>query len=206
MNRAYSLLAIKDINEDQRIIAGIATTPTPDLLDDVVEPAGAEFDLPIPLLWQHNSREPIGEVSEAKVTDGGIEVVATIARSMEPGRLKERLDEAWQSLTMGLVKGLSIGFKSLESARIEDAPGYALRFIRWRWLELSAVTIPANSEATITAIKSFDIGVRQQRLREALPLPPAPAASGKKGHVVRLKDPARDRAEPFVIRNIKRMR
>src|SRR5690606_2093463 len=50
----------------------------------------------------------------------------------------------------------SIGFQSVESARIEGS--YGIRFLKWLWLELSAVTIPANAEATITAIKSLDVG------------------------------------------------
>ena len=54
MNRAYSLLTLKAVDEDARIITGMATTPTPDRLQDVVEPRGAQFKLPIPFLWQHD--------------------------------------------------------------------------------------------------------------------------------------------------------
>ena len=68
INRAYSLLDIKSLDEDERILTGIASTAEPDRMGDIVEPAGAEFKLPIPFLWQHNSREPIGEVFAAKVT------------------------------------------------------------------------------------------------------------------------------------------
>ena len=59
---------------------------------------GAKFKLPMPLLWQHDSEQPIGHVTHAKVTKAGIEIVAKIARIAEPGRLKDRLDEAWQSI------------------------------------------------------------------------------------------------------------
>lgn len=153
-HRAYSLLTVKSVDEDARIITGIATTPETDRMGDIVEPKGAQFKLPIPLLWQHDSSRPIGHVTAARVTADGIEVTAKILRLDEPGVLKDRLDEAWQSIKAGLVRGLSIGFKSIESARIEGTYGY--RFLKWLWLELSAVTIPANGEATITAIKSLD--------------------------------------------------
>lgn len=153
MDRAYSLLTVKRVSEDDRIIEGIATTPTPDRLGDIVEPKGAEFKLPIPLLWQHNSREPIGHVTEAKVGDDGIAVVARFARIDEPGKLKDRLDEAWQSVKSGLVQGLSIGFQSIERSYIEDS--YSIRFLRWAWHELSVVTIPANAEASITTLRSL---------------------------------------------------
>lgn len=156
LNRAYSLLEIKAVDAEQRIITGIATTPTADRSGDIVEPDGAQFQLPIPLLWQHDSRQPIGEVFAAKVTAAGIEIKARIAKMDEPGKLKDRLDEAWQSIKSGLVKGLSIGFKSLEDADIKGT--FGVRFLKWLWLELSAVTIPANADASIQSIKSIDAG------------------------------------------------
>src|SRR5262249_22814778 len=67
MRRAYSLLTVKQANEDQRTIEGVATTPTPDRYEDVVEPTGMKFSLPLPLLYQHKSAQPIGNVTEAKV-------------------------------------------------------------------------------------------------------------------------------------------
>jgi HK97 family phage major capsid protein/HK97 family phage prohead protease len=155
MERAYSLLTVKSIDEDQRIITGIATTPTPDRMGDVVEPKGAEFQLPIPLLWQHKSSEPIGEVFEAKVTNEGIEIKARVQKIEEPGKLKDRIDEAWQSIKYKLVRGLSIGFSSQEYSRLDNG---GLRFLKWLWLELSAVTIPANHEANIQTVKAFSAG------------------------------------------------
>ena len=38
LNRAFSLLEIKQVDEDARIITGMATTPAADRLEDVVEP------------------------------------------------------------------------------------------------------------------------------------------------------------------------
>lgn len=159
MHRAYSVLTLKAVDEEKRQIIGIATTPTPDRVGDIVEPKGAEFQLPIPLLWQHDSRQPIGHVTEAKVTDAGIEVVATLVKIDEPGPLRDRLDTAWQSIKSGLVRGFSIGFKELEYARLGESWSY--RYLKWLWLELSAVTIPANGDCSITAIKSADDAQRR---------------------------------------------
>lgn len=154
LKRAYSLLEVRSIDEEKREITGIATTPTPDSYGDIVEPKGAEFTLPIPFLWQHNSAQPIGHVTKAKVTKEGIEVTVKLVKTEEPGTLKDRLDEAWQSIKLKLVRGLSIGFRSIEHTFIEGT--YGIHFLKWAWLELSAVTIPANSEATIQAVKSID--------------------------------------------------
>lgn len=157
MNRAYSLLTIKGIDDEQRIITGMASTPTADRMGDVVEPKGAQFKLPLPLLWQHNSSQPIGHVTAAKITDAGIEIVAQIAKGVLP-----MIDDAWALIKSGLVRGLSIGFKATEDPEpIKGTYGY--KFGAWEWLELSAVTIPANAEASIISIKSAD----QPHLRAA---------------------------------------
>lgn len=178
MNRAYSLLTVKAVDEDRRVIEGIASTPSVDRMEDIVEPKGAEYKLPIPLLKGHSSREPIGHVTAAKVTKDGIEIRAQLVKIDESGTLKDRLDEAWQEIKSGLVRGLSIGFKAIETARIEGTMG--IRFLKWQWLELSAVVIPANADATITAIKSLDSAQRAASGHSAAPVvrvnPPAPGA------------------------------
>lgn len=163
-NRAYTTLELKAVESasGKRLFSGVATTASVDRGGDIVVPEGAEFQLPIPFLWQHDSRAPIGWITNAKVTPKGITVDGEIATMVDPGKLKDRLDEAWQSMKANLVRGLSIGFKPLESARIGDT--YSFRYLKWLWLELSAVTIPMNGDCSITAIKSAD----QAMLRAAL--------------------------------------
>lgn len=183
LKRAYSLLEIKAIDEEKREISGIASTPTTDRAGDIVEPNGAEFTLPIPLLSQHDSRKPIGHVLRAKVTKAGIEIFAKLVKpdADAPQSWADRLNEAWADIKSGLVRGLSIGFKPTESARIEGTYGY--RYIRWLWLELSSVTIPANGEATITSIKSFDTALRaasgQKQRSGVVLIKTTPDVSGK---------------------------
>jgi HK97 family phage prohead protease len=175
LNRAYALLEIKQVDEDARVITGMASTPTPDRLEDVVEPDGAQFKLPLPLLWQHDSGNPIGQVTHAKVTKAGIEIIAKIAKGVTA-----EIDRAWSLIKAGLVPGLSIGFKPIEHSFIKETKG--IRFIKWDWLELSAVTIPANSEATIATVKSIDTAQRavagQKKLRPVVHLNP-PSALGR---------------------------
>lgn len=156
---AVSLLKVKAVNEDTREITGIATTPSPDRYGDIVMPEGAKFQLPIPLLWQHDHQSPIGQVTSAKVTAEGIEIKATLAKADSPSQLAARLEEAWQSIRLGLVKGLSIGFRPIEYAYIDEG---GIRFTNWEWYELSVVTVPANAEGTIQTVKSID-----ERLRAA---------------------------------------
>lgn len=182
--RAYSTLEIKAVEDaaGKRTFTGMASTPSVDRAGDVVEPMGMQIKLPAPLLWQHCSDEPIGWVIAAKATKAGIEVQCEVANVQDVGTLKDRLDEAWQSLKTGLVRGLSIGFNPLESVQIEGTWGY--RFLKWEMLELSAVTVPANQDCSITSIKSID----QQQRRAATGAHggagsrsnPPPGASGTK--------------------------
>lgn len=156
MNRAWSTLELKAVQDagGKRSFTGIASTITTDRMDDVVVPQGAKFKLPFPLLSQHNSREPIGWVKAVRCSDQKIEVDCEVHNEAAPGKLKDRLDETWQMLRAKLIAGLSIGFNPIKTARIEGTYGYEIQ--EWEWLELSAVTIPANSECSITAIKSID--------------------------------------------------
>lgn len=156
--RAYSMFTVKGIDEDARTITGIATTPEPDRYGDVVDPKGAKFKLPIPLLWQHKRDQPIGHVVDATVTDKGITVVCQLVKIDEPGKLKDRLDEAWQSIKHGLVRAFSIGFDPIEYSQIKDTWSY--HFLEWDWLELSAVTLPANADCDIQTVKSIDTKTR----------------------------------------------
>src|SRR5690606_14937962 len=62
-----------------RWLSGIATTPSVDRVGDVVVPTGAEYALPLPVLWQHKHDAPIGRVEHASVTREGIHVKIKLA-------------------------------------------------------------------------------------------------------------------------------
>jgi HK97 family phage prohead protease len=153
MNRMYSLLTVKAVEDEKRIIRGTATTPQPDRIGDVVEPLGVKFKNPLPLLHQHRSDQPVGTVRFDKPTKDGITFEARLPQIEEPGPLKDRVDTAWGEIKAGLVRAVSIGFRSLEHAVMETG---GLRFIASEVLELSLVTIPAQAGATITEIRSID--------------------------------------------------
>jgi HK97 family phage major capsid protein/HK97 family phage prohead protease len=163
LDRAWATLDIKSLDADLREIVGIATTPSPDVHGEIIEPQGAEFTLPLPLLWQHSQATPVGEVIAAEVTPDGIAIKARIARVDEPGVLQDRLTEVWHTLKAGLVRGLSIGFRRLEQVPINPRRPFGPQHVkRWCWRELSAVTIPANLEATIINIKSAACGPKDR--------------------------------------------
>jgi HK97 family phage prohead protease len=151
MDRAYALLHIKSLDAERRTFAGIASTPELDRQGDSVDPAGVAFTNPLPLLLFHDQQRPIGSVTLTK-TATGIRFDATLPRVDEPGRLKDRVDEAWHSIKAGVITGVSIGFRLIGNA-IEHLATGGRRLRQTEIFELSLVTIPANASATILTVK-----------------------------------------------------
>jgi HK97 family phage major capsid protein len=147
--------SVKRVDDGSRTLVGLATVPTVDRAKELVDPAGARFALPMPFLWQHEKDTPIGEVTEARVIPGeGIEITAKVAKLDAPGPFADRVEYAWQAITSGLVKGLSIGIIARKAVREGDH----VRLTAWEWLETSAVTVPANPHTLITSIKAAASG------------------------------------------------
>lgn len=155
MNRAYSLVHIKAIDESRRLIRGTATTPTPDRMGDVMEPLGALFPPELPLLLHHRKETPVGIARFSAPTRKGIDFEAELPLIEEPGPVKDEVDRAWQSVKHKLIRGVSIGFRVLDDA-IEPLKSGGLRFLKTEILELSLVTVPANQDATLSIVKSID--------------------------------------------------
>ena len=185
MRRAYSRIELKSISDERRTFSGIASTPNTDRMGDVVDSEGAKYTLPIPLLWQHLADKPIGHISDVHASKAGIVVRGEVFKAAESKTLIERLDEAWESIKLGLVKGLSIGFTPIEAKPTKNKGG--IHFLKWDWHELSAVTIPANTDASIQTIKSLDLAYL--------------AASGRKEGVVWLGDSRRVRRDVIYLNN-----
>ncbi len=155
MHRAYSVLQTKSIDDGERVIRGVATSPEVDRVGDIVDPLGVRYKNPLPLLWQHQHEKPVGTVKFDAPTKDGVTFEARLPVISEPGTLKDRVDEAWQSIKSGLVAAVSIGFRPIDGA-VETLKTGGLKFLKTEVYELSLVTIPANASAVIQAIKAFD--------------------------------------------------
>ena len=155
MDRAYSLLTIKSVDEGRRLIKGTATTPSPDRQGDILEPLGASFPPELPLLLHHKKESPVGVARFKKPTKKGIDFEAELPIIDEPGAVKDEVDRAWHSVLHKLIRGVSIGFRVVNNA-IEPLKSGGLRFLETEILELSLVTVPANQDATLAILKSID--------------------------------------------------
>lgn len=153
----FNILKIKSVDEEKRIIKGIATTPTLDRQGDIVVPEGVVYSNYPKLMLYHDHEKPVGNITNVKVTSDGIEFEAEMPIIKEDGHLKDRIDEAWQSLKYNLISAVSIGFRTLEYDLLKTG-GWKIK--KWEWLELSLVPIPAQPDAVITGIKSLDDELR----------------------------------------------
>ena len=114
LKRACTLMTVKSVNEDERIITGIASTPSPDRDGDIMEPegrnsaairrsSGSTTALSLLAPARQNGERGVADHSKARETNPDM-----------PSQLIARLDEAWASIKAGLVRGLSIGFRPIE--------------------------------------------------------------------------------------------
>lgn len=95
----------------------------------------------IPFLWQHNQSAPIGRVIKMAEDGKGLLIEARLNLDVETGR------EAYALVKSGDIDSLSIGF------RVVEREGNVLRQIEL--LEISLVSVPANAEAKVVAVKTL---------------------------------------------------
>lgn len=99
-----------------------------------------------PLLWQHNTSEPIGAWTGYE-DEKGLFIEAKLPKG---DSLVE--DRVMKQLEIGSIKAFSIGY-STEQAEFTDEGNRVLKKVRL-W-ETSLVTIPMNPEAIVTGFKNF---------------------------------------------------
>ncbi|MBI3440661.1 MAG: HK97 family phage prohead protease [Proteobacteria bacterium] len=101
-----------------------------------------------PLLWQHNTVEPIGAWREMHEDGHGLFVKGDLFIHDIP-----LAKEAYKLLKENVVTGLSIGYRTVES-HIDQKSGVRV-LTQLDLLEVSLVTFPANSQARVLGVKNF---------------------------------------------------
>ena len=100
------------------------------------------------LLWQHDTREPIGIYTEVREDDVGLVVKGRLLIDDDP--LAKR---AHAHMKAGSLSGLSIGYMVKDQEYSKEKGALLLKEIDL-W-EISLVTFPANDEARISEVKSL---------------------------------------------------
>lgn len=101
----------------------------------------------VPMLWQHDSRQPIGVYTTIKEDDIGLYVEGQINMKVVKGQ------EAHALMEQGALSGLSIGYNTVRDEWDEKAMTRKL-FEVDLW-EVSPVTFPAGDTARISSVKSI---------------------------------------------------
>ena len=157
MDRAYSVLEVKSVDADRRVITGIATTPTPDRIGDILEPLGVTYNNPLPLLLHHDPTQPVGTVIFDPPT-AARDLVYRVAAADSGAGAGARSRRG--SLAVTESRADSRHVDRLQAAR--GRPVYlksgGRHFLKTLVAELSLVTIPANIEATVLTVKSAASG------------------------------------------------
>lgn len=112
-----------------------------------------------PILWQHDSSQPIGPWLDMQEDDVGL-----LARGQLLIQDVPKAREAHALLKAKAINGLSIGYVTRDDSYDEKEN---VRTIKKADLwEASVVTFPANVEATVTAVKSICAGGKLPTLSE----------------------------------------
>jgi HK97 family phage prohead protease len=169
-------LELKTMDESGTFEGRLAVYNNIDAGGDIIERGAfrktiAEGASQIPLLWQHDSAMPLGTL---QLSDSPSALLARGRLVLSVPKAREARD----LLRAGAVRGMSIGYKTLKA----DYDGKGNRHLKeLKLFEGSLVTMPMNSEALVTSVKTAVSGesklVRMvDEMRKLLIWPEAPLA------------------------------
>lgn len=102
----------------------------------------------VPMLWQHETWNPIGVYTEVKEDDHGLYVEGQCNMDVQQGR------EAFALMKQRALDGLSIGYGT---KRYEWDKDQEIRYLNEvKLYEISPVTFPAGDSARVVEAKAFD--------------------------------------------------
>ncbi len=163
MDKAFWDLTVRSVDEEQRIIRGVATTGREDRVADRIDPLGCTFTNPATLLLGHAHDRAVGTVVFDKPTKAGVTFTAHIPKIVEPGVLKDRTDEAWQSAKSKILRHVSIGFRPTKPPTFNDLGG--LDYPAIEIMELSLCAVPCQPDAEILEVRRADSRSRDPVVR-----------------------------------------
>ena len=131
-----------------------------------------------PLLWNHNRDEQIGIVENARI--------GSDRRGYAKVRFgtSARAEEVLNDIKAGIIRNVSFGYRILEMAEEKRDGKSVFKATRWMPLEVSCVSVPADSSVGIgrsedegtreqeVLVRSFTPEVKEIKMSEAVPAQP----------------------------------
>ena len=108
----------------------------------------------IKMLFQHDTKEPIGVYTQIKEDGQGLYVKGQLAMNTQKGK------EVYELMKMGAIDGLSVGYRVDAKGYHYDKGGKRRMLKEVDLMEISAVTFPMNPKARISAVKAEDRSIR----------------------------------------------
>jgi uncharacterized protein len=141
------------LNKDKRTVEGYASTfGNRDLVGDIIEPGAfsktiTERGNKVKFLWQHNPYMPIGKPLRMSEDSKGLHVEAHLSKT-------QMGNDALALAEDGVIDSFSIGYDIMKD---EYDTGSSSRYLKeLKLYEFSLVTFPANEEAKVNGLKTYD--------------------------------------------------
>jgi len=171
--------------QEKQLLSFIASTDRPDRYGDVINQSGWQLESyernPVILLNHEHNSLPIGKGQVRMAPEG---LIIDVEFDMED----ERAAEIAGKVQRGFLNAVSVGFTPLKAVSRANLPkehaAYSQEggsyFDSAELLEVSIVTIPANSDATAIAAKGIDSTLKnliKEEIQSSIAAYPVPAIS-----------------------------
>jgi HK97 family phage prohead protease len=132
------------------------------------------------MLWSHDPDHPIGNVDDIEV--GQDQIAGTLR--FAPEGITKKADEICGLMKAGVIRAVSVGFDPIDMEPLDPTrPRGGQNITVWELLELSPVSVPADTGAMVTARANGENGMPD------IIDPPAKRSSGPHHTRVRLASP-----------------
>ncbi len=151
MNKSSFKLEIKEMGSTEGTFTGLASVyGNKDLGGDVVMPGAFAKTLndkngEVPILWQHDTSEPIG-LGKLSDSSDGLQIKGELVLESSVAQ------KAYALMRRGVLKGLSIGYDTIKED-IKDSTRFLKELKLW---EVSLVTFPMNQAAGVQSVKRVE--------------------------------------------------
>lgn len=168
-------LEVKDLSEDGTFEGYAATFGNVDQGGDAIQPGAFIESLvkakgerrTIPMLWQHDQREPIGVWDDIAEDVKGLYVKGRFI--LEGDTVAQR---AYHKLKNRALGGMSIGYRVPAGGEEPDERRRGVtKVLKVDLREISLVTMPMNLEARVVSVKHERMEEFARRLRDGDPMP-----------------------------------
>lgn len=138
------------------------TTDSVDRDGEVVVPGGMnskDYERNPVLLYEHDVKQPIGKMLSMRRMERGIEAEFALAPRPDNHVGEWFPDTVASLMDFGALNTMSIGFLGIESRPATKADsekyGSGVRRVygKWKLLEVSVVSVPANQDAIVSAVR-----------------------------------------------------